>query len=63
MIKHINEDTTPIIAGTWFLVDNHCSKKTVKNKAVKAKSIPWVLKLINVPINTPIIVPNIQYKW
>ena len=49
-----------MIAGACFFVEIHCSKNTVKNKAVKAKSIPLVLKFINVPINTPIIVPIIQ---
>jgi len=57
---HITETTTPITAGVCFLFESHCSKNTVKNNAVKAKSIPSLLKLISVPTNAPNTDPTIQ---
>jgi hypothetical protein len=62
----INNDNPPhnipVIAGILLLEAIHCSTNITVKRAVMAKSMPFVLNLINSPAIAPNTDPDIQYN-
>ena len=58
--RQMTEAATPTMAAAWSLVLSHCSTNTVTNRAVRAKSMPSVLKLMTAPRREPSTLPSTQ---